>query len=53
MHLEKGQRGGFEEEVKFSRIQQGMERYVRDECNFSLLGQCPAKFTLLDSKPLF
>jgi hypothetical protein len=21
---------------------------VRDACNFSLMGQCPAKFTLLD-----
>jgi hypothetical protein len=26
---------------------------VRDACNFSRLRGCPAKFTLLDSKPLF
>ena len=33
--------------------QQHLRRYIRDEHNFSLLGQCPAKFTILDSKFMF
>ena len=27
--------------------------YVRDACNFSRLVMCPARFTYLDSKPIF